>query len=902
MFNFLSKCTPLLVILLYRLFSQSQTEHSYFSFFSFNECCKTIKYGGSMKNKAILLIACYALINTNCGLQLKTMSGESVTSDKNQMTKNNCNEYWDECVEMVTAQPSRPTVKDDISIISDKLPEKGFAYVYGGKTAFKMQPGSFKKDILVCYMDGNDYSGVTISLGQGHNIDMTGYRQKGTAGIAFWAKGAPGVNSVYLGVIDDDSDNKKVQSKLRMGDFGSLDTTWRYFMVPVRKFSNQGKYWDDNKKSEVTSDIDWKNINEIRFSINKGENRIKSSEPIKLYVTEMSIINEIPGYVDAEDYWNAFKSDLPDIVLNDFDTEVDRNWVTSGDQKSSVSYRIIKSTNKETKGEALEITYSLIDWCDVVYSFRSNESPQEIRNWTKHWAIKFNVYTERAFQPFSVQIQDASDELFIASAGAERGWSEIIIPFKNFEKFPYYQPPEARENGIFDLDSVVSIDFKPSGEGTSGTFIIENIRLTNDRKAKKSIVPENINVSVNGSFHKAVTDKINPGIFGINAVLWDTDLLSNESVTRVKEVNHQVIRFPGGLSADQVKWKEVLAKKDHQTDIDEFLDYCKKTGNTPMITVNFGTGTAQEAADLVKYTNIDKKANIKYWEIGNELYGDWHPNYCSAEEYGKRSSEFIKAMKAVDPSIKTTIVWMLGGDWNKEVFKYTKDMADGVNVHHYPQGGGEENDAGLLAAPQTLNDIIPSIRKQLSEFGNPLKKYEIWLTEWNSVDFNPRPQILSLVNGLFVADYLGMLAKHNIEQASYWNIHNDISENGGDYGYLSRTGSPDGDQVTRPPYWTFLMASKALGRGTLHECAVNDMNITGYLTTDNGKKSLMLINKYPKTSATVSINIAGFSGKATMEQLSAQNATTGPQRSELIIKKGLTLNLPPHTITTIALQ
>lgn len=138
MFNFLSKCTPLLVILLYRLFSQSQTEHSYFSFFSFNECCKTIKYGGSMKNKAILLIACYALINTNCGLQLKTMSGESVTSDKNQMTKNNCNEYWDECVEMVTAQPSRPTVKDDISIISDKLPEKGFAYVYGGKTAFKM--------------------------------------------------------------------------------------------------------------------------------------------------------------------------------------------------------------------------------------------------------------------------------------------------------------------------------------------------------------------------------------------------------------------------------------------------------------------------------------------------------------------------------------------------------------------------------------------------------------------------------------------------------------------------------------------------------------------------------------------------------------------------------------------
>jgi alpha-L-arabinofuranosidase len=855
-----------------------------------------------MKNKAALFIACLALINFDCGLQLKTMSGESITGEKKQTFESNCTEYWDECVEMVISPPSKPQVKDLVSIITDKLPEKGFAYVYGGKTAYKMQPGSLKKDILVCYMDGNDYSGVTIALGQGNNIDMAGYRQKGTAGIAFWAKGAPGVSSIYLGLIDDGNDNKKIQSKLRMGDFGSLDTNWKYFMIPVRKFSNSGKYWDDNKKTEITSDIDWKNINEIRFSVNKGENRIKSGEPVKLYITDVSIINEIPGYIDAQDYWNAFQSDLPDIVLNDFDTEIDHKWVTAGDPKSTAAYRLIKSTCKEGKGDALEITYSLMNWCDVVYDYRSNNRPKKIRDWTKHWGIKFNVYTERAFQPFSVQIQDASDELFIASAGAERGWSEIIIPFKNFEKFPYYQPPEARQNGVFDLDSIVSIDFKPSGEGTSGTFVIENIRLTNDRVAKKTDVPENVTVSVNGSFNKVVTDKINPGIFGINAVLWDTDLLSDESVARVKEVNHQVIRFPGGLSADQVKWKEVLAKKDHQTDIDEFLEYCRKTGTTPMITVNFGTGTAQEAAELVQYTNIKKNANIKFWEIGNELYGDWHPNHCTAKEYGMRAAEFISAMKKVDPSIKITVVWMLGGDWNKEVFQYTKDLADGVNIHHYPQGTGEENDAGLLSAPQTLDDIIPAIRKQLSQFGNQSQKYEIWLTEWNSVDFRPGPQILSLVNGLFVADYLGMLAKHNIEHASYWNIHNDISENGGDYGYLSRTGSPDGDQVTRPSYWAFLMASKALSRGTLYECAINDMNISGYLTSDNGKKSLMLINKYPKTSATVSINIPGFSGKAVMEQLTAKIANKGPDRSELIIKKGQNLNLPAHTVTTLVLE
>ena len=51
------------------------------------------------------------------------------------------------------------------------------------------------------------------------------------------------------------------------------------------------------------------------------------------------------------------------------------------------------------------------------------------------------------------------------------------------------------------------------------------------------------------------------------------------------------------MRADEDHWKEVLAKKDHHVDIDEFLDFCKQTGTEPMITVNFGTGTPQEAAD-----------------------------------------------------------------------------------------------------------------------------------------------------------------------------------------------------------------------------------------------------------------------------------------------------------------
>ncbi|MCX7727220.1 MAG: hypothetical protein N2053_10285, partial [Chitinispirillaceae bacterium] len=122
--------------------------------------------------------------------------------------------------------------------------------------------------------------------------------------------------------------------------------------------------------------------------------------------------------------------------------------------------------------------------------------------------------------------------------------------------------------GKFDLNSVMSIDFKPSGEGSSGTYMIDNVRLTNEREVRKEKAPEKIEVTVKGNFSEVITEKINDEIFGINAALWDGDLLLPQTVEYVKAVNHKVIRYPGGLRADEDNWKEVLAKKDWMVDID----------------------------------------------------------------------------------------------------------------------------------------------------------------------------------------------------------------------------------------------------------------------------------------------------------------------------------------------
>jgi hypothetical protein len=236
----------------------------------------------------------------------------------------------------------------------------------------------------------------------------------------------------------------------------------------------------------------------------------------------------------------------------------------------------------------------------------------------------------------------------------------------------------------------------------------------------------------------------------------------------------------------------------------------------------------------------------------------------------------------------------------------TKDLADAVIVHHYPQHAGEENDQALLAAPQALDEIIPGVRRQLKQYGAPGRQYGIWLTEWNSVDFKPGPQILGLINGLFVVDYLGELAKYNIEHADYWDIHNNLTEQGGDYGYLSRSGAADGDNVPRASYHAFKMASEAL-RGKMLECKIKsaeadaESDLSCYLTErPNGTKAVVLINKHPETEADIALNVPGLKGSGVLKRLDKTDAKTGPGQGErMTLSESMKLTLPPHSAAVL---
>ena len=299
--------------------------------------------------------------------------------------------------------------------------------------------------------------------------------------------------------------------------------------IPLKKFVDKGKAWDANKQAEVAKDVQWNKIQEIRFSVGKGENQGEPGKPapVTIFVDQITFTETI-DWVDPDIKWDNWKSKAPDMIISDFEGKFAKDkWEPSFGPKSKAEIEMPYKSSK-LDGNSLFIKhFEMSDWVDFVLDFTKNPAHDaKLRDWTNHWGVMFDVYSERAWQSITVQIGDAGNELFVSNTGVPRGRTTVIVPFRTFSKFPYYQPPNAKENGVFDLKNVVSIDFKPGGEGSNGSFEIDNIKLTNQREVKAAARPAVVKVDVKGT-GDVINPNISGGLFGINAALWDGDMLDN---------------------------------------------------------------------------------------------------------------------------------------------------------------------------------------------------------------------------------------------------------------------------------------------------------------------------------------------------------------------------------------
>jgi len=829
-------------------------------------------------------------------------------------------EDWLDMDKSTTAPtPEQMKLQDEIvgSFFIEDIP--AFAYTYGGtKTTYKplesTTPGN--QQVLATYME-NDYSGVSLSIGNDKYMDLTAVRKTGT--LCFWVKGGKASTKFMVGLLDRQGADIKVQTKVIANDYvdGLVEEgKWIQVRVPLKKLIDDGTYWDSNKGREISKKVDWSKIQEIRFSIARDENKPGTGKPVSFYFDQIQITKTAIGMRDDEAYWNAFQSDAKDVMLFDFDGKNNETWQAVHGTTADIKRTFVPAGGK-LKGKAMKIDFKPGDWFDVLYQMGPDASIH--KDWTKHWGLSMWMYTDKPYQQVDITLQDKDHEMFFATVGSNKGWNQVIIPFKDFNKYPYYQPPEAKQNNKLDLDGAFQLTFKPSGD-VPGSMMVKNIMLTNQREVVKvkgaAVEPAEFKGDA-GKVVKAIGD-----IYGINTGLWAPELMDQATVELTKPVKFGTIRYPGGLRSDEDHWEDILKAKDFHVDTDEFLDWIQKVHGEPMFTANVGCGTPEENARWVEYVNKKRKGpKVVNWEVGNEVYGNWHKYYDvwgkdGGVAYGKKAREIILAMKKVDPTIKITVVWQLTGEWNKNVMKEVADIVDGVNVHHYAQKAGTDNDLALLAVSGEADKVMEDVREQVKKYGVPGKKYDIWLTEWNSVDFNPGAQILQHVNGVFVADYLGHLAMSSVDKANLWAIINGRDKRMGDYGILASSADPQGLNAKRPTYFAMKMASNTL-EGSLLKGETNKDDLEGWMAKKpNGKLGFLFVNKNLDSDYKTKLRIPGFKGKATIETLTKETSgglmtneptgavypATGPKVETVDLADGAEVTIPKMGIVTINVE
>ena len=317
------------------------------------------------------------------------------------------------------------------------------------------------------------------------------------------------------------------------------------------------------------------------------------------------------------------------------------------------------------------------------------------------------------------------------------------------------------------------------------------------------------------------------------------------------------------------------------TDFESFMTYLNAFNphGIPLITVNFGTGTASEAASWVYYANTVKGYGIKYWQIGNETEGAWETGGpIPTQDYVRRYIEYYDAMKAVDPSI--IITGPVAGGFNDSSNMYDGkgvvqdfigilaskgkiDHLNAIDYHWYPNYGNY-TPAQALNSTSTLDSYPVSLNSWLSGAAVPSPgTVPVLMSEFN-VDPSDENFQVQLGNGLWVADALGHFigAFGSRGFCNLWDTLNggssSTSATGGDLGYLNVHNDGVSFQYQYQPratYWAMQMMTSdwAIG-GDANSHQLISTTVTGAPASlfaaysdyrPDGIFSLAVVNKDP---------------------------------------------------------
>jgi alpha-N-arabinofuranosidase len=214
-----------------------------------------------------------------------------------------------------------------------------------------------------------------------------------------------------------------------------------------------------------------------------------------------------------------------------------------------------------------------------------------------------------------------------------------------------------------------------------------------------------------------------------------------EVIGQLKQLHSGFWRLPGGNFISDFNWYHSVGPRDkrppdfdfawnamqtNDVGMDELMTFCKLIGVEPYITVNAGFGDAHSAAEEVEYMNgaastpmgamrarngHPEPYQVRFWNIGNEPYGQWQLGRTDLKYYLIKHNEFAKTMRTADASITllasgsmpeeailegVAADWHIpldqagicsDADWTCGFLKHDWGNFDGVTEHWYTRAG-----------------------------------------------------------------------------------------------------------------------------------------------------------------------------------------------------------------------
>jgi len=303
--------------------------------------------------------------------------------------------------------------------------------------------------------------------------------------------------------------------------------------------------------------------------------------------------------------------------------------------------------------------------------------------------------------------------------------------------------------------------------------------------------------------------------FGLNTEYWWDNQANRAPGARpldaaLRDIGAKFLRYPGGEKSDGYLWSlppftnsyPMLARIGPDDwpsndplyftngnwshpiyDFDEFMADCRAAAAEPNLVVAYDgifkaathggtsltrTQALETAVAWVRYANLTKGYNVRYWEIGNE---SWLSGYMGTSpgsaQYAADLVTFSRAMKAVDPTIK---IGANANDsaWLRDILQTAAADIDFLIVHAYPCYGWKKYSTYRSGNPDL--GIVTTAATALTNYApTHVNRIKIAMTEtasatWSSWTAN------DLGHALPTFDIFGqLLADRRVDFAEFWN-------------------------------------------------------------------------------------------------------------------------------------